>query len=272
MSSEQNQNKVFFVGFVLIALVVVWFLAKPAVLGLLKKDDNSEERINAEILKASSIGSQELFDKIKNKENVFVADLRSAEEFGKGHIVASRRYGAEELIPGNAGALGISKTTDLILVNSGDDVYKTAKKTNEFVAAGFVNTKYLQSGLDGWKNQGYALISGGGSPADANKVKKISLDELINDLSASADTVQFLDTRNESNFKTGHVPGAENIPPADLEGEQSKLSSIKKIVVYGSNEEEASRVAVTLFDLNFFNVYVLDGGLDAWKAGGGKTE
>lgn len=272
MSSNQSQNKVFTVGFVLIVLVVVWFLARPAVLKLFEKGDKSEEQINAEILKAPSISAQDLFKKIGNKENVIVADLRSAEEFGKGHIIASRRYGADELSARNAETLKLGKTADLVIVNSGDAVYETAKKTNELVAAGFVNVKYLAGGIDGWRNEGYALITGGLAQADQNKVKKISLDDLVSNLSAGADTVQFLDMRNGNDFGTGHIPGAVNILPADLEKNQDKFSSVKKIVVYGSSEQEASQAAATLFDLNFFNVYVLDGGLDAWKAAGGKVE
>jgi rhodanese-related sulfurtransferase len=31
-------------------------------------------------------------------------------------------------------------------------------------------------------------------------------------------------------------------------------------------------VAITLFDLNFFNVFVMEGGLEEWSKAGGKIE
>lgn len=272
MYSKQNQNRVFFVGFILIILIMVWFLAKPAVLKLMRKDENSEEQINAEILKAPSVGSQELFEKIMNKENVIVVDLRGEDEFNKGHVIASQRFGTDEFDAKKAEFLGIGKTSDLVLVNSGDNVYETARKVNEIAAAGFVNAKYLQGGIDNWKNQGFLLISGGGLQEDSNKMKKISLDELADNLNMGDDLVQFLDIRRAGDFKAGHIVGALNILLADLEKEQDKLSSLKKIVMYGANEEETAKAAATLFDLNFYNVWVLDGGLEAWKNAGGKIE
>jgi rhodanese-related sulfurtransferase len=57
-----------------------------------------------------------------------------------------------------------------------------------------------------------------------------------------------------------------------LEKDQGKLSPIKKIILYGASEEEAARAAASLFDLNLYNVWVLDGGLEAWKNAGGKTD
>ena len=51
-----------------------------------------------------------------------------------------------------------------------------------------------------------------------------------------------------------------------------KLPVAKKIIVYGANENESFQAAVTLFDLNFFNVYQMDGGIDEWKAAGGNVK
>lgn len=272
MYSKQNQNRIFVVGFILIALVIIWFLVKPVILKFTKGGENSEEKINAEILKAPSIGSQELFRKIENKESIIIVDLREEEEFNKGHIVASRRYIADELDAKKIDSLGIGKTSGLVLVNSGDDVYETAKKVNELAAAGFVNAKYLLGGISDWKSQGFPLISGGGLQEDSSKTKKISLDELTNDLNMGEDLIQFLDIRSTGDFEAGHIVGALNIPLANLEKEQDKLSPVKKTVMYGADEKETAKAAAALFDLNFYNVWVLEGGLEAWKSAGGKIE
>jgi 3-mercaptopyruvate sulfurtransferase SseA len=57
-----------------------------------------------------------------------------------------------------------------------------------------------------------------------------------------------------------------------LEFDQKGISRTSKIIIYGDNQEQASNAAATLFDLNYLNAYVLEGGLDAWKAAGGQLE
>lgn len=272
MYSRQNQNRIFIIGFALIILVIVWFLAKPVVLKFAKSDESSEEKINAEILKAPSVSSQELFRKMEAKENIIIVDLRGKEEFDKGHIVTSQRYVVDELDAKKIDSFDIGKMISLVLVNSGDNVYETAKKVNELVASGFVNAKYLLGGISSWKSQGFPLISSGGLQEDESKVKKISLDELIDDLNAGGDLIQFLDIGNTGDFEANHITGALNIPLASLEKEQNKLSPLKKIIIYGAGEEETARAAVILFDLNFYNAWVLEGGFEAWENAGGKTE
>jgi rhodanese-related sulfurtransferase len=241
-------------------------------LGLFKKNSNTEEGINAEIVKAPSISPQELFDKTNSKESIFLFDFRPDDEFSKGHIATSQKIPASELDAGKLKSMGVVKTSDIVLVNSGDDVLETARKTNEFLKSGFVNTKYLEGGINKWKNQGFLLISSGGLEEDASKVKRISLDELATNLGAGANMVQFVDVRDGNNFASGHVAGALNIPLSEIEKNRKDISLVEKVVVYGASAEEASKAATILFDLNYFNAWVLDGGLDAWKNAGGKIE
>ena len=147
-----------------------------------------------------------------------------------------------------------------------------AQKTNELIAAGFPNAKYLQDGITAWRNQGFPLVSSSSSDENANKVKKISVGELAQDLNAGGDIVQFLDIRSASDFQTSHIAGALSVPFTELEKNQDGISKVKKVVVYSGNEDEAKKAVVTLFDLNFFNAYFLEGGFDAWKTAGGKVE
>lgn len=268
---EIKQNKIFVIGFVLIALVVAWTLARPFVGGLGSKKDNSEEKINAEILRAPLITSEDLFTKFKNKEKIFIIDMRSAGDFEKGHIVASENSSAEKINSEKLKSSGADKTSNITLANQGENIYEMAQKTNELIAAGFSNAKYLQGGITAWQNQGFPLISSSSSDENANKIKKRSIENLAQDLSMGGDVVQFLDVRSKENFQIGHIAGAQNAPFAELEKNKDNISAVKKVVIYGENEDEAKRAAVTLFDLNFYNAYVLDGGLDAWKTAGGNT-
>jgi len=269
---EKKQNKIFLIGFVLIALIIIWSLARPFIGGFGNKKDNSEAKINAEILRAPSITSENLFNKFKNKEKIFIFDMRPAGDFEKGHLVASKNASADKISADSLKSAGAEKTSDIILLNQGDNIYEMAQKTNELAAAGFSNAKYLQDGITAWQNQGFPLVSSSSSDENANKIKKISAAELVSGLNAGSDIVQFLDVRSQENFQSGHIAGGLNVPFAELEKNQDGISKVKKVVVYGGNDDEAQRAAVTLFDLNFFNAYVLDGGLDAWKTAGGKME
>jgi rhodanese-related sulfurtransferase len=147
-----------------------------------------------------------------------------------------------------------------------------ATVTNKIVADGFVNTKYLRGGIPGWMEKGFPLVSWGGSEEDNAKVKKITIDEIKNDAAANPDSLQFLDVRGKDNFAKEHIIGALNIPLSDLETRKNEIPVVKKIIVYSANESESFQAAVVLFDLNFFNVYQLDGGINEWKAADGNTQ
>lgn len=271
-ANANNQNRIFAIGFVLIVLVVVWALAKPAVLRLAAGDENSEKKVNEEIMKAPMITAEELFAKLGNKEKMIVTDIRSADDFAKGHIAASANLVPASVNKQNLQSLEADANSSIVVLNKGEDVLESARKTNELIAAGFKNTKYLQGGISAWMIKGYTLVSGGAAPIDNGKIKKVSVQQLISDLSSGTDIVQFVDLRDKSIFQSGHIPGAINLPLADLEKDQSKISPIKKVVIYGKDDGASNQAAVALFDFNFFSVYVLDGGLDAWKAAGGKLE
>jgi len=270
MQFERNQNKIFVVGFILILFVVVWSLARPGILKLFQKDQDSEKKINEEILKAPLITPKDLYERMKNKEKALLFDIRSADDFMKGHLAMSENVPDGSLNLQKLNSSQAEKTSVVVLINQGDDVYEAARKTNELVAKGYVNAKYLQGGISTWKNRGYPLVSSDVSGGQEGKIKKINISDLAGDLSAGAELVQFVDVRSQESFGKGHIPGALNILLSDLEKNQDKISPVKKVVVYGNGEDEASRVAITLFDLNFFNVYVLEGGIEAWSGAGGQ--
>jgi rhodanese-related sulfurtransferase len=273
MFEKKNQNNVFIIGFSLILIVVIWSFVKPVVSKLRGEDDNSDKKINEEIMKASIITPEALFKRINAKgSTMFVFDLRNESDFSRGHITASSNVSSESLNNQTVNLAGASKTADIVIANQGENVLETAKKANELVAAGFSNTKYLQGGINAWKNKGYLLISSGGGNSDESKVKKISAVQLIGDASVGSETIQFLDVREKQSFSEGHISGAINVPFSDIEKNQDKISPVKKTVIYGKDENEAKRAAITLFDLNFFNVFVMEGGLEEWSKMGGETE
>lgn len=270
--NEKNQYKVFVVGFSLIVLLLLWFLLKPFVSNWKNgQPGRDEQKANEEILKAPSVMPEDLFAKIQSNSKIFLADTSTPDEFSRGHIATAVNIQADKLDKDFFTALGADRTADIFIVNQGDKLADLATAVNKIVSDGFVNAKYLRGGIPGWREKGFPLVSFGGSDQDSAKVKKITIDEIKKDAQITPDLLQFLDVRSKEIFAKEHVVQAINIPLSELETRKNEIPALKKIIVYGANESEGFRAATTLFDLNFFNIYQMDGGIDQWKAAEGKV-
>ena len=273
MQNEKNQHKVFVFGFLLIVLVVLGFLLKPVVMNWKDGQKNqAEQKANAEILKAPSVMPDDLFQMIQDKSKVFLVDISAPDDFKRGHIALAVNVPMEKLDKSFISSLGAEKTANIFIVNQGSDLAALATVTNKIVSDGFVNAKYLRGGISGWIEKGLPLVSLGGSEEDNVKVKKITIDEIKNDAGSTPDLLQFLDVRSKDDFAKEHIVGAINIPLSDLETRKTEIPAVKKTIVYGASESESFQAAVALFDLNFFNVWQMDGGINEWKAAGGNVK
>ncbi|MFQ5659814.1 MAG: rhodanese-like domain-containing protein [Gammaproteobacteria bacterium] len=76
-----------------------------------------------------------------------------------------------------------------------------------------------------------------------------------------------LDVRLQDDFKKGHILNAVNIPEPDLQPRQKELKKYQKQIVITccSNGTVSTRVARTLKNGDFENIYCLSGGLLAWQ-------
>jgi hydroxyacylglutathione hydrolase len=272
MQKEKNQNKIFFIGFSLIVLVLLWFLVKPLISSWKKNEaQTNDAKLNEEILKAPSALPEDLYQKTEADSKIFILDTSSSDEFQKGHIAKSINVSANDLNKDYLDSVGIDKASDIFIVNRDGNLADLTTSVNKLVSAGFVNAKYVRGGIEGWKEKGYPLISAGSALSDNAKVRKISIDEIKKEAENGSDIFQFIDVRNQEDFSSGHIVGAINIPLPQIEMKENEVSAVKKVVVYGANSNESFQAAATLFDLNFFNVYQLDATLEDWKTAGGVT-
>lgn len=87
-----------------------------------------------------------------------------------------------------------------------------------------------------------------------------------NQLASQAD-VFLLDVREESEYASGHIPGATLIPLGQL---QSRLSEIPKdkTVVAVCRSGNRSGQATTLLRQQGFDAYNMAGGMNAWQQAG----
>jgi rhodanese-related sulfurtransferase len=76
-----------------------------------------------------------------------------------------------------------------------------------------------------------------------------------------------LDVRTQSEFSTGHIPGAVNIPHTELAGRLGELGggSDREIVVYCEGGSRAMAAASELQRAGFSSVLLLQGDMSAWR-------
>jgi ArsR family transcriptional regulator len=93
----------------------------------------------------------------------------------------------------------------------------------------------------------------------------------------AAGLVLVVDVRDEFVYRMGHIPGALNVPLAEIDrraGEVRGRAGRKPVVTYCScpSEQTAVSAAVALWKLGITSVSVLVGGYPEWVSTGGAVE
>ena len=94
-------------------------------------------------------------------------------------------------------------------------------------------------------------------------LNNIGATRLINDSNA-----QVLDVRAANEFTAGHLTNAKNIPLVDLSKRLDEVKKDKPVIVVCARGTTAAKAAVDLRKAGVPEVFVLDGGLQAWVDAG----
>jgi len=86
----------------------------------------------------------------------------------------------------------------------------------------------------------------------------------------NSEPVVLIDVRTPEEFAAGHIPGSRSMPVDTLEGVERLPEG--KIILYCKAGKRTQRAFEILSKKGFTGLSVLDGGLDAWKASGGKVD
>jgi rhodanese-related sulfurtransferase len=84
----------------------------------------------------------------------------------------------------------------------------------------------------------------------------------------AADPFLVIDVRDVAEYKSGHVPGAINIPQKKLGEQLEKLPDTNGVVLYCINGRRTRLAEQTLIENDIPNVFHLEGGLMGWRQGG----
>ena len=213
----------------------------------------------SELSPPKALSPQEVSE-LREHEHVLL-DVRSAAEFGAGHVPGSVNIGlggqfaiwAGSLIPLNSAIVIVADTKEQI----DESVVRLAR-------VGIENVKgYLEGGVENWRHAGL--------PIDA--IPQVSVNELKEKLAASED-LQVVDVRRPAEFGNGHVPRALNAPLATLDrvAEELPFEKDKPTAVICAGGYRSSAAASLLEQLGFTNLLNVSGGTGAWINAGYPVE
>lgn len=191
----------------------------------------------------------------------FVLDVRSAAEFGAGHVPGSINIGLGGQFAIWAGSL-IALNTPILIVAESEE--KTDEAVMRLARVGIESVRgYLGGGMYAWWKAGL----------EASTVPQITVDEL-NDLIQQQPDLQVLDVRRPPEYASGHVPRALPAPLSSLERSASALpvDSSKPTAVICAGGYRSSAATSILQQQGFSNLINVTGGTGAWIRAGYDVE
>ncbi len=190
-----------------------------------------------------------------------VLDVRSAADFGAGHVPGSINIGLGGQFAIWAGVL-IATGTPIIIVAESEA--KMEEAVMRLARVGLESVKgYLEGGIGAWSAAGF--------PTEA--VPQISVDEL-DSLIKQGNELQIVDVRRPPEYRSGHVPRALHAPLSNIENTAGglPLDPSKPTAVICAGGYRSSAATSILQSHGFSNLLNVSGGTSAWINAGYPVE
>ncbi len=231
------------------------------------------------------IGAAELERWQREGRPHLVCDIRSPEEF------------VRKRIPGAVGAFGVDLALLATELRSRDVpiVVHCSGRTRSIVACrslqllGVPAALALENGTMGWHLEGHRLESGEGPVLDAGRADRAAADARAMALALSVGArrvdaatlsgwleareagtanVYPIDVRQLDAYRAGHLPGSIAVPGGLAVQRADEFVPVRSgtVVFIDDGEARAALTAYWYARMGFGRVFVLEGGLDAWKA------
>lgn len=190
-----------------------------------------------------------------------ILDVRSAADFGAGHLPGSINIGLAGQFAIWAGTL-ISMNTPIVIVAESEE--KVREAVMRLARVGCENVKgYLDGGIDVWRGAGLELST----------IPQITVADL-NELIKGRTPLQIMDVRRPPEYQSGHVPHALTAPLLSLQQNISNLglNPMKPTAVICAGGYRSSAATSILQQHGFANVLNVTGGTGAWIDAGYPVE
>ena len=206
--------------------------------------------------------------KKRDQETVYLIDVRTGDEFERGHIPGFRWFPGGQAVQRSDEAAVVKNAT---LVFACDGKARATLTASWFRQIGFEDVYAVDGGVTAWAASGLELEKGMaeappiGLDEARGKSKIVSARELE---ASDAPIVVFVDTSQD--FAQGHVPGARWAPRGWLEfWIDGIVPSVETpVAVTCLDGVNAALAGGTLVELGYKEVVVLDGGMAAWRQAG----
>jgi len=197
-------------------------------------------------------------------------DVRPKEQAEKEHIKGAVNIPLEQL--------GKSKKLFPVQKNAPIIIYCTkdvlSQKAFEIIRKwGYINTSYLEGGIEAWKKAGGEVLSGQLQKkivyVPKPKPGTIAIEEFKKITGKIPSNVIILDVRDPEETQMGMIKGAINIPVNELKDRLNELPKDKEIIVHCATGMRAE-MAYNILKEAGYNVKFLDANIQIKK--GGKYE
>jgi len=190
-----------------------------------------------------------------------ILDVRSAAEFGAGHVPGSLNIGLGGQFASWAGSL-IPLSSAIVIVAESEE--KVAEAQIRLARVGFENVRgFIAGGIYGWNQAGLEVAA----------VPQISVAELKELIDTSAD-LQLIDVRRGAEYESGHAPRALHAPLIKLRPELPGLglNSDRPTAVICAGGYRSSAATSILEQNGFTKLLNVTGGTTAWVKAGYQIE
>ena len=187
-------------------------------------------------------------------------DVRSAADFGAGHVPGSMNIGLGGQFAMWAGSLIPLSAAIVVIADTGAQVDESVVR---LARVGIENvTGFLVGGVQSWKDAGFPV----------EKIPQVSVAQLKEQMAMS--DLQIVDVRRPAEYVNGHVPRAFNAPLASLDKSLGPLPLEKEklTAVICAGGYRSSAAASLLQKQGFSNLLNVSGGTGAWINAGYPVE
>ena len=222
----------------------------PRYFAMMKKLNKIERPLVTEVPKYKKLDDRAFLEAFH--QGVVLVDTRNKADFAKGFIPGSINIQNNNSLATWAGWY-LDYDKPFMLLAAEDQLEDIARKL-------------MRIGLDnvlGYVDTTEAYVKNGGKLETVRFVDKEELKQLL-----SSDTTQIVDLRGASEYKAGHIKGADHVFVGTLPQNLDKISKDKKVVIHCQGGDRASIGYSLLTKYRFDNILNYSPGMNEWISSG----